>query len=159
MKPVLLNQIGQSGATNGQIPMWDDTAKRWKVQTPFSEATLYSAKGDILIGSGAGSRARLGVGSPGQALTANPAAPLGVDWENVVRLLHNGTGISVDNSDPTNPIINATGGLPSGGTSPNVLTQVSGGTVQWMGNVVVLINHGAAVPSGTPVGAIIVEKA
>lgn len=43
-------------------------------------------------------------------------------------------------------------------TDAQVVTTV-GGVTTWFGNAVLLIEHGASVPAGTPIGTIILEKA
>jgi hypothetical protein len=158
MKQIPLSQIGSGGATAGQTPIWDPTTGRWKVGTP-TETSLYDAKGDLLVGSGDNTRGRLGVGTDGQVPTADSTVPLGISYKNVVHAIGAGTGITVDSSNPLAPVITNSQALPAGGSQANVLTMLSGGVDIWMGNVVVLIPHGGAVPGGTPVGAIIVEKA
>lgn len=43
---------------------------------------IFAAKGDLVVGSGAGTGERLGVGTNGRILTANSSRPLGVEWAN-----------------------------------------------------------------------------
>lgn len=44
-----------------------------------------------------------------------------------------------------------------GRSQANVLTVLSGGTLTWLGSLVVVIPNGGLVPGGTPIGALIVE--
>jgi len=44
-------------------------------------ASTFTTKGDLLVGTGAGTYARLGVGTDGHVVTANSAATYGVDWQ------------------------------------------------------------------------------
>lgn len=45
-----------------------------------TQTSLFTAKGQILVASGAGSPAVLNPGSPGQSLTPDPAEPTGMKW-------------------------------------------------------------------------------
>ena len=42
--------------------------------------STFTTKGDLVVASGSGAAVRVGVGSPGQMLTPNPAAAAGVEW-------------------------------------------------------------------------------
>lgn len=48
--------------------------------------------------------------------------------------------------------------LPSGGSSAKVLTTQADGSSAWFGNVSLLLENGATVPEGTPVGTIVFQK-
>lgn len=85
------HQIAQEGATNGQTLLWDATAQEWKPATLSTTATLYDAKGDILIATAADTPARVPVGANAKVLTADSAASTGVAWHgNVAVLIENG---------------------------------------------------------------------
>lgn len=76
-----LEQIDGSGATAGQVPVWDASLGIWKpANTPDPSLTLYDAKGDLLIGTANDARARLAVGTDGQVLTADSTQATGVKW-------------------------------------------------------------------------------
>jgi hypothetical protein len=59
-----------------------DYGSGW-IQLNVTPASIAQAKGDLLIGSGAGQLARLPVGSDGQVLQALSGTPNGVQWANV----------------------------------------------------------------------------
>jgi hypothetical protein len=99
-----LNVLAQSGATAGQVPVWNSTLGKWEAATP-SETLLYDAKGDILIGSADNARGRLPLGSNGQVLTADSTQTLGVKWA---------TPSSGGGSVATDVIFDAKGDLPVG---------------------------------------------
>lgn len=60
-----------------------DTGAAW-VQLNLNAAASIAAKGDLLVGSGAGALSRLGVGTDGQSLTAASGATLGVQWQSIL---------------------------------------------------------------------------
>lgn len=76
-----LHDIRQSGATSGQIPVWDATTGTWIPMTVSAGmADPTTTKGDLIARGSAGPATRLGVGSNGQVLTADSAQTLGVKW-------------------------------------------------------------------------------
>lgn len=99
----------------------------------FTDPT--TTKGDLLARS-ASAASRLAVGADGTSLVADAAQALGVKYENRVKSVVAGTGVTVDNTDPLNPIVAASGG--GGGaawtsaindplsTTTNLLTALSG---------------------------------
>lgn len=71
--------------------------------------------GDLITGGASGAPGRLGVGTDGQVLKVVSGAPV---WTTpgagtgVVETIVAGTGITVDDTDPANPIVNATASAP-----------------------------------------------
>lgn len=79
MKP-RVSQLGQSGATNGQVLTWNSTTGQWEPATPATGlADPTTTKGDLLARSSS-AVSRLAVGADGQVLTADSAQALGVKW-------------------------------------------------------------------------------
>lgn len=60
--------------------LYRDSGTAWNAISGGT-AQVVSAKGDLIVGSGPGALARLGVGSDGQVLVARSTATDGVDWE------------------------------------------------------------------------------
>lgn len=78
MKP-RVSQLAQSGATSGQVVVWNGT--EWAPAAGSGiPATLLDAKGDLIVASANDTAARLGVGTDGQVLTADAAQGMGVKW-------------------------------------------------------------------------------
>lgn len=74
-----IQQLHQSGATDGQVPVWDAALGHWVPDTPAgSGASPLTTKGDVYVYGTADDR--LPVGSNGQVLTADSAVALGVKW-------------------------------------------------------------------------------
>lgn len=75
-----LEEIDRSGATDGQVPVWDRASDSWKpAAAPGGLSDPTTTKGDLLV-RGASSVGRLGVGSDGQVLTADSSQSAGVKW-------------------------------------------------------------------------------
>jgi hypothetical protein len=62
-----------------------DTGSAW-IQLNLNAAATVTAKGDLLVASGAGALARLGAGSDGQLLQAQSGATNGLQWANILGL-------------------------------------------------------------------------
>jgi hypothetical protein len=81
---VRLAQLDQSGATDGQVPVWDNAAGMWVPDTATGGSgiapSLLDAKGDLIVASADDTPARLAVGTDGYVLTADSAEALGVKW-------------------------------------------------------------------------------
>ena len=77
-----ISQLGRSGATDGQAPVWDATSG---IYVPRSVVlpTLLDARGDLIVASAADAPGRLAVGADGQVLLADSTQPLGVKWGSV----------------------------------------------------------------------------
>jgi hypothetical protein len=79
-----------AGGTTGQVlekASGTDYDTDWVTPTgggggDVATDTIWDAKGDLALGTGADTAARLPVGSNGQILTADPALTLGVKWAN-----------------------------------------------------------------------------
>lgn len=77
-----------------------------------SMATAIDAKGDLIVGTGADTFTRVGVGTNGQILTADSAEASGVKWAAAA----GGGGMTVL----------ASGNMPTGSSAPLDLTSISG---------------------------------
>ena len=88
----------------------DDTAGTVKIDAATSGMTdPTTTKGD-LIGRGSSAPAtRLGVGADATVLVADSTQSLGLKYENRVKSVVAGTGTTVDNTDPVNPVIGISG--------------------------------------------------
>lgn len=60
-----------------------DTGSAW-IQLNLNAATTVTAKGDLLVASGAGALTRIGAGTDGQSLTALAAATNGLQWQSIL---------------------------------------------------------------------------
>lgn len=95
MSKLRLHDIAADGATNNQGLFFNSTTGIWTVGD--TEKALYSAKGDLLIGTGSGARAKLAVGTNGYVLTADSTQTTGLKWaaaasaEKIALLKYNGT--------------------------------------------------------------------
>jgi hypothetical protein len=66
--------------TNGYVLKTSSGVAVWVPAATVANDTLWDAKGDLAVGSGADAASKLGVGSDGQVLTADSAQTLGVKW-------------------------------------------------------------------------------
>lgn len=76
-----LHQIRQSGATTGQVPVWDPVSGTWvpmSISAGMADPT--TTKGDLIVRGAAAPATRLAVGTNGQVLTADSAQATGVKW-------------------------------------------------------------------------------
>ena len=96
--------------------IYQNVAGTWATWASFSGFTdPTTTKGDLLTRD-ASDLARLAVGSNGTSLVADSAQTLGMKYENRVKSVVAGTNVTVDNTDPLNPIVAASGG-GGGGSS------------------------------------------
>lgn len=97
--------------------------------------SIIDAKGDMIVGVSDNVAMRQPVGADKTSLVADSTAPGGVTWANRVQKVQQGDGISVDNTDPLNPIVSA---LASAGTDfVNTDTATATGT----GNIVITLTR------------------
>lgn len=86
-----LSQLDQSGATDGQVPTWDETLGEWVPATiAASDAipkAIVDAKGDLIAGTSADTPVRVAVGADGKVLKADSAAAAGMSWQDDLALL------------------------------------------------------------------------
>jgi hypothetical protein len=97
-------------ATDTQA-VYYDTGAAW-VQLNLNIASTFTAKGDLLVASGAGAATRLGVGSNGQVLQAQSGATNGLQWASVLGLPLALTGAA----SATRYVGATTSGAPTTGT-------------------------------------------
>jgi len=71
--------------------------------------TIIDAKGDLIVGTGPDAATRLPVGADGTSPVADSTAVGGVAWANRLENVIEGDYVSIDYTDPLNPIINAYG--------------------------------------------------
>lgn len=70
-------------------------------------ASIINAKGDLIVGAGDNSPVIESVGDDGESLVADSTTDTGVRWDNRVKSIvpAPGSSVTVDDSDPLNPII------------------------------------------------------
>lgn len=86
--PVLddLTDVNAPTPGDGDVLTWDDGAGEWVAAVPTGGSgavatdTIFDAKGDLAVGTGADTAARLPVGTDGQVLTADSAEATGTKW-------------------------------------------------------------------------------
>lgn len=159
MQRVGLHQLAQSGAVTAQVPVWNDTTKKWEPLTPAPSIspTLVDAKGDLLIGTADNTPARLAVGANGAVLTADSTAAAGMAWKPVAIPLDQLLDVDVTTATPNTGdtlVYNDgtemwTPGAPAGG---------GGGSGGPGGLLLEADQTTADVPSDTPVGTIVFRK-
>jgi hypothetical protein len=98
---------------------------------------IWDAKGDLAVGTGANTAARLAVGTNGQALVADSAEATGVKWATPA----GGGDFMADGSVPmTGPLVATT--IELGHASDTTLARVSAGVVSVEGSNVILASGG-----------------
>lgn len=76
--PAVDGRIYETNDSGQPVSLYWDNGSAWITLT---QASVVSAKGDLAVGVGPGTLARLGVGTDGQVLVARSTSPDGVDWE------------------------------------------------------------------------------
>jgi hypothetical protein len=89
---------------------------------PSNVGTVLTTKGDLVARSSS-APARLAVGANGTSLVADSAQTLGVKYENRVKSIVAGANVTVDSTDPLNPVVASTGG--GGGSSTGWVANVN----------------------------------
>lgn len=107
-----------SPATHGRVysatdtgNLYWDTGTAW-IQLNLNAAATITARGDLLVGSGPGALARMGVGADGQSLTAQSGATNGLSWQSILGMPLALSGASA----PTRYVGGTSSGAPVTGT-------------------------------------------
>jgi hypothetical protein len=104
-------KAGRVYCATDTLNVYWDTGTAW-IQLNLNAASGITAKGDLLVGSGAGALSRIGVGTDGQALVSLAAATNGVQWQSMLGLPLALTGAA----SATRWVGGTTAGPPSSGT-------------------------------------------
>lgn len=102
--------------THNTMDYYDGAAwQLWATLDGLGGSTL-TTKGDLLTRTGS-AVARQAVGADATSLVADSGQANGIKWENRVKSVVAGTNITVDNTDPLNPVIASSGGGGGGGSA------------------------------------------
>lgn len=112
-----LGDAGGSSGVAGYLLTSTGSATSWQPNSSIPRQ-VFDAKGDLVVGTGPDLYARLAVGSNNYVLTADSTQATGVKWAAVppsgVQGITGTTPITIDNTDPANPVVEIDAATTSG---------------------------------------------
>ena len=132
--------VDLKGGTTGQVLAKNSNTDMdfvWSADASGIPATIFDAKGDLIVASAADTAARLAVGGTnGHVLTVNSGATNGIEWAapagggKVLQVVMGTTTTSATNSTNTYADTNLTATITPSSTSSKVLVMAMNGSIQ-----------------------------
>lgn len=108
-----LGDVDATPPTDTYVLTWDAASSKWKPAPGGAGGSPLTTKGDLYGYSTTGDR--FPVGANGLSVVADSTQTTGLKYAQRVASVVAGSNVTVDNTDPLNPVVSATGGSGGGG--------------------------------------------